>query len=252
MKTISVIFVMCFAVFVWSFYVEDRTPKTWPKALREKLGAPEYETVDKTKPLDEQVAIVEIGGRTFAIPKVYIQTNLRGRRKVTGLNLVYVMPDFTSNADFKNKEEYREAFNNRRMAHMLIKDLPTVTPIMEIVKNKEKHGHLTRFEGIEYGLEKHIDFNDPRHLNIKFDDVYLEKDESGQVVSFIECSPHGEVRFPGCSPDFDDKGLRYSIYFNKAKYFSTWRDHRRKAIAFIDSFEIHPETYNTKEKEITP
>ena len=213
-------------------------PQLWKEALRGEYGAPEYESIDKNKPLKEQTVTFEMAGRTFKMPKVYIQSNLGGKRKITGINLVYVMPDFTSMGDFKNREEYMKSFNARDHSHMLLQDKAITTPIKQIIMNKEKGGRLTKYEGNHFGLEKYIDFDDPRHLNIKYDDTYIEKDENGEVISFISCSPDEEVIYPGCRHIFTDKGLRYSIYFNKAKYLPTWREHRKKAIEFIDSFEI--------------
>lgn len=214
-------------------------PHNEPKNFQEFFGKPEYESVDIKKPLAEQTVIVEIASRTFKIPKVYIQTNLGGKRNQDdGINLLYVMPDFTSMLDFKNKAEYDQAFNDRRMAHMLIKSSKQSTLIYQIINNRKKNGDLTKYEGKHYGLEKYIDYDDPRHLNIRYDDTYLELDEKGNVISFLSCDPEEKGYFPGCSHIFVDNGIYYDIYFNKKKYLSTWQEHRRKAIAFINSFEI--------------
>ena len=77
--------------------------KSWPEALREELGPPEYETTDFSKGIYADKARVQLGDHILEIPKVYIQTNLNGREKVDGLNLLYVLPDFTAKADFKNR-----------------------------------------------------------------------------------------------------------------------------------------------------
>lgn len=238
--------ILCLTIFLVvvmasvSLLGRHKTPQTWPEVLRAEYGAPEYESIDKNKPLNDQTAIVEMAGRTFEIPKVFIQSNLGGKREQKdGINLVYVMPDFTSQADFKDKAEYNEAFNNRRMSHMLVQPAKTSTPVPQVIENRTSNGQLSKYEGSDYGLEKYIDYDDPRHLNIHYDDTYIEKDGSGNAISFISCSAaRKQARSPGCSHIFFDKGLKYDIYFNKEKYLPTWQEHRRKAIEFIDSFEI--------------
>ena len=89
-----------------------------------------------------------------------------------------------------------------------------------------------------YGLEKYIDIGAPDRKNLRFDDTYLELDDKGNVISFINCTRDGGGEFPICKHEFMDKGLFYHVAYNKEKYLPLWQESRRKAIEFIDKFEI--------------
>lgn len=217
------------------FYLIPHEPKT----LQEFFGKPEYESIDIKKPINTQRTTVEIAGRTFSIPKVYIQSDLRGKRNQDGgVNLLYVMPDFTSRLDFKNRGEYYQAEKEGLMAHMMIQSAKLKIPFEKMIENRKKNSQLSSYEGNHYGLEKYVDIGAPNRQNLRFDDTYLELDKEGKVISFTSCSREGKVPFPGCGHVFHDKNLYYNIYYNKKNFLPAWQEHRRKAIAFIDSFEI--------------
>ena len=209
-----------------------------PKTFRDYFGMPEYMTVDPDKPLATQTSIVEIGERIFEIPTVYIQTNLEGKRKQDGVNLLYVYPDFTSRADFENKQEYEKAWNDRRLGSMSIQIAKKFPTPSQMIENNRKFGQEIKFENIEHGLERHSSPKRDGKYAIEPDDTYLEKDENGTIISFLRCSKDGQKKFPGCRHKFVDKDMLYNISYNKEKFLPSWREHKEKAIEFIDSFEI--------------
>ena len=211
-----------------------------PKTIRDYLGKPEYMTIDLDKPLGTQTSIVEIGERTFEIPAVYIQTNLGGKRKQDGVNLLYVYPDFTSRADFENKQEYEKANNEKRFGHMLIH-----IPVEDFTLGQSFEAVRASVNEIEEkelfnSLKREIWYRTKKGEIKPYYDVYVYKNSDGQVVDYINCSPEEKegVKHLGCSHKFVDKNILYSIYYNKEKFLSSWREHKEKAIAFIDSFEI--------------
>lgn len=241
-KQIGIIAALVFVITcVIAISLSIQEPQAWPEVLREKLGPPEYESIDPDKPLAQQTAIFEIAGRTFEMPKVFIQTNLVGKRVLDGINLLYVMPGFTSRVDFRNRAEYEQAESERRFAHMLVEAEAMRPSFNDVIKNLReitiaKEEYVGPVNGLDYYKWYRESPEGPRFDN----EIYLEKDGSGNIVSYIECAPKERgthIRFPGCSHRFRNNGLLYDIYYNKEKFFQAWREHRRRAIEFIDGFE---------------
>ena len=209
-----------------------------PDALEEYVGEPAYKSVDPDKPLVEQISVFEIAGRTFEIPKVYIQSNLGDKRVLDGISLLYVLPDYTSRADFANRQEYEEARNARRFAHMMFEP-SAIRPSFDVMIHN-MHRSVSKFEsaGTFDGLQVEKWYRPHNGDLVVYSDVFLEKDETGKVVSWIDCATRERpAKFPGCSHKFRDKGLLYTIYYNRTKYFEDWRAQRASAIAFIDGVE---------------
>lgn len=219
---------------------DQEKPPTWPEALEEYLGTPAYKTVDRDKPLDEQTSVFEMAGRTFEMPTVYIQSNIAGKRELTGLNLLYVLPDYTSRADFANRQEYEQARDERRFGHMLIRPSSRRPSFDAMIASRHRGLEKIESAGLFDGLQVEKWHQEIRGQLIFYYEVYVERDDQGKVVSFIECSTREQpaARFPACSHRFRDKGLLYKISYNKDRYLNEWRTMRASAIRFIDSFEI--------------
>ena len=226
-----------FLVFCVFFAYESWHPKTW----QDYLGEPEAAKVDMKEPLREQSRIIKIGERTFKIPLMYVDGQLDKGIKQDGINLKYVLPDYTSVLEFKNKEEYQRAFEEHRFAIMLVKPSSSKLSLAKMVQNHQENEELTKYRGLEYGLERYSDFDSPKHLGIQWDDTYLEKDKAGNIISFLRCSPDGKDPIPGCSHYFVDKNIFIKVHYNKEKYLKNWRDMQAGAIAFMGSFEMQGE-----------
>ena len=224
---------------------------TWSEALEQYVGKPAYKSVDPNKPWQDQKNIVEIAGRTFEIPTVYIDSNLGGKREQPeGIILIYVLPEFTSRVDFQDRQKYNAAFKQQRFAHMLIEP-KSARPSLSIQVENLRKNMLAKetFIGKSDGLEKFLWYLGSPSGPKLWAETYLEKNTKGEIVSFIQCSSTEQisVRFPGCSHKFMDKGFIYDLYYNQKNYFPTWREQRRKAVEFINNFEIKPEPSINKE-----
>jgi hypothetical protein len=240
------------------YLYQEGKPLTWEEALEQYIGPSEYKKVDPDKPLHLQTSIFEIAGRTFEMPTVYIQGNLGGKRVLPdGINLIYVLPGFTHQADFKDREEYEAARKEQRMAHMLVEtevsrhSLPEATknPLNDMVRNRRNMLPKEESCGFHNGLECYKWYQKELDKLVLQREVYLEKDNEGKIVNFIECwTVETGATIPGCSHRFTDKHLLYKIYYSKEKYFSQWRQQRTSAIKFIDSFEIKPKIQRPKEQ----
>src|SRR5689334_3874455 len=77
------------------------------KLVPPNLVPPAYMWVDENKPLRAQTADVEIGGRSFKIPLIYIQSKkpLAGGFK-NDILLNVIWPDMKSIYDLRNRAEY--------------------------------------------------------------------------------------------------------------------------------------------------
>jgi len=240
-KTAVALFAVAAATLaVFSFLPGEPKPLTWPEALEEYLGTPAYKTVDRSKPLHEQTSVFEMAGRAFEMPTVYISSNIAEQRELDGLNLVYVLPDYRSRADFANREQYEQARNERRFGHMLLQP-SSKRPSFDVSIANLHHG-LEKIEsaGTFDGLEVEKWYQERRGQLIFYNEVYIERDDQGKVVSWIDCATleRPSARFPSCSHRFRDKDLLYKINYNKDRYLNDWRTMRASAIAFIESFEI--------------
>lgn len=233
---------------VAAFLLKPAKHLTWPEALESYVGEPAYKSVDPNKPLHEQTSIFEIAGRTFEMPTVYIQSNLGGKRVLDGINLLYVLPGYTSRADFANRQEYEVTRKAKHFGHMLIEPEASRPSFDIMVANM--HHSVTKVEaaGVFDGLEREHWYRQSGEELEFTSEVFLEKDGTGHVVSWIECATEDSAVTPGCSHRFRDKHLLYKIYYNKANYLDNWRQQRAAAIAFIDGFEISTKAPLPKEK----
>lgn len=220
--------------------IGDNNARPWSEVLEEYVGEPAYKSIDPEKPLDEQTSVFEIAGRTFEMPTVYIQTHLGDRRQIDGLNLLYVLPDYRSRAEFIDRRAYEQAREEQRFAHMLIQAGSRRPSLDRMVANRRHH--MPRIDSAQsiWGLTAEHWYRPQGEKLAVTQEHYFERDADGHIVNWIECSTkeNPSVRFPGCNHRFRDKGLLYNIYYNQANYLEWWREQRSLAIEFIDSFQI--------------
>lgn len=181
---------------------------------------------------------LQIGDRKFEIPKVYISSPVKDGDKVDGLNLIYVMPNFTSRSAFKSKEEYKAAFNAHRFGHMLIRSKAVSTPVSEIFEIKKRTGRITKSDGKRHNLTYYPDPKLAEEKRRRYVDHYIEQDDQYNVVGLIDCTYGDSIRVPGCNYYFDIDALQYDVHFNKNNFLANWQEIRRDAIDFIESFSI--------------
>jgi len=217
----------------------------WPQALQEYFGEPEYKSVNKDRPFSEQTATVKIGERVFEIPKIYIQTNLGGKIEQDGLNLLYVLPGYTSRADFPDKQAYEQAKNERRFAHMLIQKLGKKAPLELAIQNTRKRAKKIEkkepIHGLEFELWYRAGKREEKEAFIPYYEVYIERNNNGDILSYTKCSTFergAHIKYPGCNQRFSNNNLYYDIHYNKKNYLSSWKEQKESAIQFIDSFEV--------------
>jgi hypothetical protein len=209
-------------------------------ALKRLYAKPAYMGVDESKPLKDQVRRITMGGRTFDIPIMYVDSQFDDGLEQSGLNFRIILPDFTSIHDFKDRAEYESARKAHRFAYLSIRPSTARASIQKMVQIRIDNEELTKFMGVEHGLEHYIDFDSKKHEGIKWDDTLLEKDKNKKVLSFLGCKPDTDRTdlFPNCNHYFVDKGIYYEINYNKKEHLKDWRKLRTQAIEFLDSFEV--------------
>ena len=215
---------------------EGAETTSWPEALEREYGAPAYKSIDPNQNIIGQKLRIQIGDREFEIPKVFISSPVKDGDQVDGLNLIYVLPDFTPRSAFKSKAEYQEALDNQRFGNMLIRPLNNATPIKKIIENKKKFGLLTRTGQSEYGLTFFTDEHVFEGVRSHYNDHYIEFDQNGDAKSVLECRHAGTVKYSGCRFYFVDNGLHYTVSFNREKYLKEWKSIREHAVLFVNSF----------------
>ena len=218
----------------------DTTVEQLPYSVEKEIGLPAFKSVNPNKPIQEQMSTWRMAGRMFKMPTVYIQSHLQDDvEERDGINLLYVYPNFTSRADFANKDEYEKAKNDRRFGHMLLRPSNGRPGFDAMIENRRR-GLAREEDGGKWdGLERYNWFRIRGDRTILFYEIYIERNEAGRIKSFIDCAAQERpsARYPGCTHRFRDNGLLYSIYYNKKKYLNDWREQRERAIRFIDEFE---------------
>jgi hypothetical protein len=199
----------------------------------------EYRKLNFKKPWQEQKQHVIIGGRHFDIPIAYIQSPI-GDQIVQddGINLLYRLPNYFPSTIFKlthTEEQYVASWSDGLGAHMLLtaeSHVPVRKP-SELFLTKKRNDDLGSYVGMIYGLEKYT----KKNTGITYPDILIEKDIKGKIIGLLECSKENDVPSPGCSYYFEDKNLRYDIYFNRERFLKNWKTQKQTAIKFIDQFE---------------
>lgn len=246
LKRFSVLLLLlAFTVLAGAYLVISRHEREQASGLQEALrahaGRPTYESIDPDRPIREQTSVFEIAGRVFEMPTVYVQSNLAGRREQpNGVNLIYVLPGYTSRVAFANRDEYERARAERRFGHMMFEPEAVRPSFDTMIQNRKRGIEKEVAIGAWRGLERYDWYQRRGDKLIRYSEIYLERGEDGKIISFIDCATEERpsVKFPGCSHKFRDEGLLYDIYYNKSDYLEDWRTQRASAIAFIDDADI--------------
>lgn len=178
---------------------------------------------------------VEIAGRVFKVPIGYFDGRAPEGKDTESVLLEYSLPNFEVLP--QNKQERQELINAGRLKGMLLESEKNLPSISEVGNNIIKNNKFKKEDGLFYGLEKYIEFPvniDPTEND---DDLFVERNEKGKIISFLRCSPPGKHTNPGCYHRFLDKGLIYDSVTWKISELPNWRAQRDSAIKFIDSLE---------------
>lgn len=208
--------------------------------MRDYLGKPEYMKLYSSKLGQEQRRLVEIGNRKFDLPLKYVDGQLNPNMKQSGVNFKYVLPDFKSLWDLRDREEYLRLFNEGKESYLLVQPSDAMPSIAVSASNLLKAYAQYQPIGMEGDLEKYEGYRIRKGKLILQEYFFLEKDLSGEIIGYIKCKVEETVASPGCSHNFVDASLRYNVYYNKKNYFQSWKKQKEKVVNFINNLEVTP------------
>lgn len=205
------------------------------------LVPPASAWVDESKPLREQTARVELDGRVFNIPQMYIESKmpLSGVFKDSIL-LEVIWPEMGSIYELKDRAEYDEVTKKERRLGWILLEPSRIRPSLDQqVSNMQES--MTKIDQAESTgtLEKYLWYRGIEKAPELRHEVYLERDERGSIINYIDCSRGPSSLFPVCSHKFIQDDLLYDISYNEAAFLTQWQAQRQRAIDFIHSFELH-------------
>lgn len=218
----------------WAFTSQNKQNEVFEKIY----GAPEYSKLDMKKPLNEQVRRIKMAGRVFDVPLKYIDGRLEEGLEQDGLVMEYYLPDFRALVEVPNKEDRKNLLYEGYKAGLLMQPADSKPELSASIESR-RNGltKLEKKEGFD-SMEREDWYQGLKEKPVKHYEVYFNKDESGKVIDWLECSPEGRDRIPGCSHRFTDKDIIYKIRYNKKRYVKNWKEQRQKIIDLIDSFEV--------------
>ena len=218
---------------------ETNQPKTW----KDVLPKPEHTKVDETKPLREQTRTIELAGRTFEIPLMYVDGALKPGVKQDSLLLEVVWPDMRSIYELKDKAEYERIWKEEKRRGWILLEPASMRPSLnkQIDFNEHTETKVDFIEKVD-GLEKYLWYYGTPEKPELWAELHIFKDESGQIKSFNMCRVGNGVKVPICHDKFINDGIIYDISYSKDNFFPEWREQQTRAIDFLNSFENNQTT----------
>lgn len=211
-----------------------------PSSLQGFLGPPEMSKVDPDKPLVDQTRVVELAGRYFRVPLMYIDGRPVPGEHQESMLLEVIWPEMRSLWELKDRSEYEKIRKDEhRVGWILLHPEQSRPSLREQNENGERY--LTRIEPAASfdGLTKKLWYRGPKANPRLWAEVYIEQDSNGKLKSFIRCTRASSARFPSCAHKFVDGGLLYEISYNEDQFLRSWREQRERAIKFVNSFVIN-------------
>lgn len=217
-------------------YQRVSQPKTWAEISK---IPPEHMKVDERKPLREQTRTIEFAGRMFKIPIMYLDTPLDKGVKQNGLLLEVIWPEMRSIYELKDRAEYERIWKVEKRRGWILLEPAAVRPTLDVQVSNMQNS-MTKFESAGHfdGLEKYLWYRGTAQSPELQHEVYLKRNEKGNIIVYIDCSRGPNARFPTCGHKFINNGLIYDISYNEAVFLSDWREQQRRAMDFMESFSI--------------
>jgi hypothetical protein len=195
--------------------------------------------VDESKPLREQTRRIEIAGRKFDIPIMYMNGHPEKGEHQESLLLGVIWPDMKSIYELQNRDEYKKVtFEEKRRGDILLEPVANRPSFDVQISNREKNLTKLEYAGLEHGLKKYRHYHGTKEKPELWDEVYIQKDHSQHIIRFISCSAYKEAVTSVCVHKFINKNLIFDISYNKKNFFKDWKKQADRAVHFIDSFEV--------------
>lgn len=182
---------------------------------------------------------VVIADRTFKIPKGYFDGKKATGKDTESVVLEYSLPGFEVLPPHPKEREARQKLIKEGLVKGMLLEAARNRPSLDKMIGNRRNGsdRIGPLEKNEYGLEKYSVSDWEGRMAVRPDDTYIEREATGNVKSFLHCSPPGKDKIPGCRHTFIDKGILYRIRWPLHE-LPNWQEQRDTAISFIDSMEI--------------
>ena len=182
---------------------------------------------------------LEIAGKTYWIPAYYIDSVSHSKQKVQeGILLFARLPDFAPRLE--EKRDMSVAFKN--------------VDVFVSIHLEDNAKHPRGFRNIyEYSREQQPTLKFQKeihdlHLEIPQDpktfffnvELYLQKDETGDMVSYITCDHKKQRRSLGCTHHFLHDGIIIEIRYRK-KHLPNWKTIQSTFLKLFKTFENRPD-----------
>lgn len=190
------------------------------------------------KPQRTDAVRVVIAGRTFDIPKGYFDGRAPMGKDTESVVLEYSLPGFEILPSHPEHRAERQALiNQSRMKGMLLERSDSRPNFDTVVTLFIQTAHYKRMETKLFGLEEYFVSREGKDPMDQGDHMYVQRDISGLVQSYLLCDSPKKVKFSTCSQRFRNKGILFQISW-PINELSQWQEQRDASIKFIDSLEV--------------
>ncbi|HIF26365.1 MAG TPA: hypothetical protein EYG18_02855 [Micavibrio sp.] len=182
--------------------------------------------------------LLQISDRSFNIPRIYIDYPKNQKSIQDSVILEYVLPDYEPQPPHpQERAKRKELILQGRMRGMLLEESSIRPTFNVMVKNFVDSKSYQLVSADVYGLEKFTAEKSEGKYATKPDDMFVERDQNGDVINFLLCSPPNTDRIPACEHRFRNNKLLYKISWHISE-LPNWRKQRAAAIDFLDNFEV--------------
>lgn len=194
---------------------------------------PMFNGLSSSSPKPVQIRMAK---RYYWIPRYYIDSmSDSGALEQGGVLIFANLPDFTPRLAEK-RDRSLDFKTLDRFVWIHIQDIgKRPVKLNSMYQTLRKLQPSLKYQGEMYGLQ--FELPDPTPPFNK--DLYRRLDESGNLISYIECTRDNTREIPNCSHIFNHEGLLVKISYRKT-YLPQWQEIYQKGIDLIDSFKTPP------------
>lgn len=228
--------------------ISHDTPLSWSEIQKTPQ---EHTKLNLKKPLREQIRRIELAGRTFDIPIMFVDGWLKPGVAQDSLLLEVIWPEMRSTYELKDRAEYEKIWREERRRGSILIEPASIRPKLDVqVGNMERTMTKVVSLGKTEGFEKYLWYRGPPNNPKLQHEVYLIRNKDGSITDYIDCKRPLDPTvqkiqisyFPTCSHRFVNGGLLYKITYNEKRFFPEWSKQKNRALQFIKNIEIFSES----------
>lgn len=181
---------------------------------------------------------VVISERTFKVPRGYFDGRTPSGRDAESVVLEYSLPNFEVLPPQPQERAARQELIMRGLQRSMLLEAERNRPSVSVsISNHMRGRNYEKKDGEYWGLEKYQQPKSTGKYPTLHDDFFIEKDNNGEILGNMFCSPPSKDKVPGCIHRFIDKEIIYQIGW-PIRELSNWKSQKQNAINFIDKLEV--------------